>query len=62
MQTQRIRLSSASAEEVIEVRSTANGDHYCHVRDIQHALEFETLATYKVDGVSIEYLADDDGK
>ncbi|KAF9953278.1 hypothetical protein BGZ72_005522 [Mortierella alpina] len=61
MQTQRIRLSSASAEEVIEVRSTANGDHYCHVRDIQHALEFETLATYKVDGVSIEYLADDDG-
>ncbi|KAF9986692.1 hypothetical protein BGZ75_001544 [Mortierella antarctica] len=61
MQTQRIRLSSASAEEVIEVRSTANGDHYCHVRDIQHALEFDTLATYKVDGVSIEYLVDSDG-
>ncbi|KAG9323290.1 hypothetical protein KVV02_006313, partial [Mortierella alpina] len=61
MHTQRIRLSSASAEEVIEVRSTANGDHYCHVRDIQHALEFDTLATYKVDGVSIEYLVDSDG-
>ncbi|KAF9282671.1 hypothetical protein BGZ68_005831 [Mortierella alpina] len=61
MQTQRIRLSSADAEEVIEVRSTADGDHYCHVRDIQHALEFDTLATYTVDGVNIEYLLDSNG-
>jgi len=62
MQTQRIRLSSASAEEVIEVRSTADGNHYCHIRDIQHALDFDTLATYMVDGVSIEFLEDSDGK
>ncbi|KAF9967675.1 hypothetical protein BGZ70_008653 [Mortierella alpina] len=50
------------AEEVIEVRSTDDGDHYCHVRDIQHALEFDTLATYKVDDVNIEFLEDSDGK
>ncbi|CAO3563715.1 unnamed protein product [Mortierella alpina] len=62
MQTQRIRLSSANAEEVIEVRSTADGNHYCHVRDIQHALDFDTLATYMVDGFSIEFLEDSNGQ
>ncbi|KAF9567471.1 hypothetical protein EC968_003234 [Mortierella alpina] len=51
-----------STEEVIEVRSTDDGDHYCHVRDIQHALDFDTLATYTVDGVSIACLEDGDGR
>ncbi|KAF9980962.1 hypothetical protein BGZ75_007781, partial [Mortierella antarctica] len=60
MHTQKFRLTSTGAEVVVEVRSTADGKHYCNIQDIRSALDFDIMAMYKVDGEPIEYLQEED--
>ncbi|KAF9282672.1 hypothetical protein BGZ68_005832 [Mortierella alpina] len=61
MRSQKFRLVSTGFETVVEVRSTADGEHFCSIHDIKNALEFESMAEYMVNGEPIEYLEENGG-
>ncbi|KAG0214644.1 hypothetical protein BGX28_001682 [Mortierella sp. GBA30] len=46
----------------VDVQSDRDGHHYCDIHDIQMILEFDSGATYRVDGNLVEFLSDDSGR
>ncbi|KAF9953279.1 hypothetical protein BGZ72_005523 [Mortierella alpina] len=61
MHTQGFRLSSSEHVTMIELRSTPDGKHYCHVNDIKSMLDFDTTAEYRVGEDLAKFLPEDNG-